>query len=62
MSLDKMKQLAKYIDKLKERSASDTPEKHANREKSYRDFLKKEIELAEKTLQELKNPKGTGVL
>jgi hypothetical protein len=51
---NKIVDLEKYLDLLKVRLSSPVPPKHLKREKSFKDFLKREIDIASKTIEKLR--------
>ncbi len=48
------KRLSKYLAHIKDRLNSDTPPKHKDREKSYRQYLERELESTSAKLEALK--------
>ncbi len=51
---EKLESLNKYVNELKARVASPTPEKHKNHPESYVKYLNLEITKASKTVEKLK--------
>lgn len=51
---DKINSLTKYVDTMKTRLGSAVPEKHAHRSEVYRAWVKREIEMHTKKLEDLK--------
>lgn len=54
MSVDKIKKLTAYVNQLKEKLSSNTPEKHVDRPNSYKRFLNIELETAQKQIDALR--------
>lgn len=54
MSKEKANKLQKYADSLSNRLSSPVSEKHAGNEKTYKQFLQRELEAASKKVESLK--------
>jgi hypothetical protein len=51
---EKVVSLTKYLDSLKSKLTDKTPDKHKNREETYKQFISREIEMTEAKLNHLK--------
>lgn len=54
MTKEKIANLTRYVESLKNRLSSPTPSKHAAHPASYRQFLEREIQVATKQLEDSK--------